>query len=353
MHFALVIYGSLDTLSGGYLYDRQLVAHLRAAGHTVEIISRSWRNYARHLADNANGGWARQLHHLRCDVLLQDELNHPSLVWVNRRLRRTTPIVSLVHHLRCDEQHPRLLRWFYRMIERAYLRAVSGFIFNSHTTRRAAQTLAGATPPHVVAWPAGDRFADLPSHTAIAARATAPGPLRVISVGNVIPRKGLHTLLAGLGQLPLAQWHLTVVGRLDADRAYAQRMQAQAAALPNVVWRGALSEADLYTALNTSDVLAVPSTYEGFGIVYLEGMAFGLPALATTAGAAREIITPHINGWLIPPDDAAALAAALRPLLTDRESLIQTSLAARQRYDQHPTWEQSLTRARHFLETWS
>ena len=52
MKIGFVIYGSLDTLSGGYLYDRKLVEYLRAQGDTVEIISLPWRNYAAHLTDN-------------------------------------------------------------------------------------------------------------------------------------------------------------------------------------------------------------------------------------------------------------------------------------------------------------
>ena len=52
LKIGLIIYGSIDTLSGGYLYDRMLVDYLRAQGDTVEIISLPWRNYAAHLTDN-------------------------------------------------------------------------------------------------------------------------------------------------------------------------------------------------------------------------------------------------------------------------------------------------------------
>ena len=52
MKIGFLIYGSLDTLSGGYLYDRKLVEYLRTQGDTVQIISLPWRNYAAHLSDN-------------------------------------------------------------------------------------------------------------------------------------------------------------------------------------------------------------------------------------------------------------------------------------------------------------
>src|SRR5262245_58363835 len=52
LRIGLVIYGSLETISGGYLYDRKLVEHLQAQGHTVQLVSLPWRNYPRHLGDN-------------------------------------------------------------------------------------------------------------------------------------------------------------------------------------------------------------------------------------------------------------------------------------------------------------
>ena len=91
MRIGLVIYGSLDTFSGGYLYDRKLVAHLRDAGDEVEIISIPWRNYAAHLTDNFSASLLRRLAGSRFDVLIQDELNHPSLFWLNQRLRPHPP----------------------------------------------------------------------------------------------------------------------------------------------------------------------------------------------------------------------------------------------------------------------
>jgi glycosyltransferase involved in cell wall biosynthesis len=96
--------------------------------------------------------------------------------------------------------------------------------------------------------------------------------------------------------------------------------------------------------------LVVPSSYEGFGIVYLEGMGFGLPPIATTAGAAGEIITHGENGFLVPPGDAAALADCIRLLMQDRERLSAMSLAARQRYDRHPSWQASAAKIREFIE---
>jgi glycosyltransferase involved in cell wall biosynthesis len=96
-------------------------------------------------------------------------------------------------------------------------------------------------------------------------------------------------------------------------------------------------------------LLAVPS-YEGFGIVYLEAQRFGLPVNALTAGAAREVVLNGQTGVLVPPGDVAALAAALRRFVQDRELLLGMGLAARLRYTLHPTWAQSMAGAVTWLE---
>ena len=108
MQLGLVIYDTLDSLSGGYLYDRMMVDYLRRRGDDVRVISLPWRSYPRHLTDNASAEVLRTLATGDCDVLIQDELNHPSLWWTNVRLRRlvSTPLIGIVHHLRCSEKHP-------------------------------------------------------------------------------------------------------------------------------------------------------------------------------------------------------------------------------------------------------
>lgn len=353
MRIGLLIYGSLDTLSGGYLYDRKLVEALRAQGDELEIISlppgppdrADWRNYAAHLGDNLGFRLPTGL-----DLLIQDELNHPSLLIANRH--KPYPVVSLVHHLRCSELRAGWQNAFYRLVERRYLQAVDGFIFNSQTTRGVVTALVGDRKPAIVAYPPTDRFGPALPEVVVRARAEEPGPLRVVFLGNVIPRKGLHTLLAALAKLPSGSVTVDVIGALTADPVYARQMQTFAAeqGLQSAVcFHGPLDNDLLAAKLQAAHVLVVPSSYEGFGIVYLEGMAFGLPAIGTTAGAAGEIIRAGESGYLIPPEDAGALAARLAALATDRALLAQLSLRALQQYQQQPRWEQTAGEIREFL----
>ena len=357
MRVGLIIYGSLDTISGGYLYDRQLVGYLRSAGDTVEVISLPWRDTARHLSDNFSRHLYHRLLHASIDVLLQDELNHPSLFVLNRRLRGQIayPLISIVHHLRCYEAHPRHVQWLYRWLERQYLASVDGFIFNSETTRRAVSATLRvkqeALARWAVAYPAGDRFAPRLTAAFITRRAHETGPLRLLFIGNLIPRKGLHVLLEALLRLPGEMWQLCVVGNPQVDMGYTQKIQRLIAShsLNNVRLAGVLTDEELAQRLAASQVLVVPSDYEGFGIVYLEGMSFGLPAIATTSGAAGEIISDSENGFLVPPNDPSALADRLMILANDREGLAQLSLAACERFRRHPTWRESMARIRAML----
>ena len=355
MRVGLLIYGTLETISGGYLYDRKLVEYLRRQGDDVSIISLPWRNYIRHLGDNLSLSRLHRLGQLPLDVLLQDELNHPSLFLLNRRLRARVgyPIVSIVHHLRSNEARHAWQNRFYRCVERRYLLTVDGFVFNSQTTRHAVESLMGGERPAVIAYAAADRLCPDITEEEIAARARQLGPLRLIFLGNVIPRKGLHTLLSALEQLPGDEWILSVVGSLHVDKSYVRAIRhhvTQRGLTERVQFLGALSDDALIARLRESHLLVVPSSYEGFGIAYLEGMGFGLPAVASTAGAAGEIITHGRDGFLIPPGDTKTLALYLREVSRDRDRLLAMSLAARQRYATHPTWEETTERIRTFLQ---
>ena len=352
MRIGLVIYGSLETISGGYLYDRKLVEFLQRHGDQVEIISLPWRSNPRHMGDNLSTSLLRRLQGLHADVLLQDELNHPSFFWINRRAQPKFPLISIVHHLRSSETRPAWQNRLYRLVERSYLRSVDGFIFNSHATQRAVQGLVGEENPAVVAYPAGDRLNGRVDEAEILLRAAQPGPLRLLFLGNVIPRKGLHVLLEALSHQPPGLCELSVVGRLDVDRAYARRLLRSVTAKgleSRVSFCGPLDDQSLSARLRNSHLLVVPSSYEGFGIVYLEGMGFGLPPIAACGGGAAEIIRQGENGYLNEPGDWRTLAHQLEGLAVDRQLLARLSTAARRSFAAHPTWEQSGGRVRDFL----
>lgn len=354
MHLGLVLYGGLNLVSGGFLYDRQLVRHFESRGDKVEVISIPWSAYGRGLVDNLSPNLGQRLRRAHFEVLLEDELAHPSLVLLNRWLRRRVsyPLVAIVHHLRSSEARAAWKNQLYRRVESSYLASVDGFICNSQTTRAEVQSLVGAGRPVVVAPPGGDHLPGKSAAAQVAARALAPGPLKIIVVANLIPRKGIHTLISALASLPHHQWQLTVAGSLDPDSRYAASLRRQAEqeqVSAGITWLGSVSDQELAVLLPQHHLLAVPSFYEGFGIVYLEAMRFGLPVIAGDAGGVREIVHHGVDGFLTPPGDPVVLSRHLASLIEDRDLLRRLSLAALTGAASHPTWEASAARVREFL----
>ncbi len=354
MRIGLVIYGSLDILTGGYLYDKKLVDYLRSRGDEVEIVSLPWRSYSRCLLDNFSKSLYKRFCNGSYDVLIQDELNHPSLFWLNRKLQRTVdyPLVTIVHLLRCTEPRPAWLNLMSRWVERQYLLSVNAGIWNSEDTRAVVTRVAGSERPGMVAYPGRDHLSSDISQKEIEERARKSGPLQVLFIGNVIPRKGLHTMIEALSSLPKNEWRLTVIGSLDMDTRYVRyirRQIAESETRENVKLLGALPHDQVAAYLKGSHVLAVPSLYEAFGIVYLEGMAFGLPIIASTAGAADELITDNMEGFLVEPGNAKVLSERLSELSLDRGRLAQMGTAAKTRYEDFPTWAETSAKIRDFL----
>jgi glycosyltransferase involved in cell wall biosynthesis len=340
-----LIYGSLDILSGGYFYDRRLVTGLEALGDKVDLISIPWRSYLAHLGDNLHFRFQDDL-----DVLIQDELSHPSLIMANKQ-SRDFPVVSLVHHLRSSEKHPWFLKGLYRKIEMSYLESVDAFIFNSNTTRHVVEKIVENKKPFIVGYPPTNRFNPKVDPKTIKLRAERDGPLQLIFLGNVIPRKGLDVLIQAI-EMSALDIRLDVVGSLDFDKKYANQMQSlveRSDLRSKIRFHGALSDRSLEPLMQKAQLLVLPSTYEGFGIVYLEGMSFGLPAIGTTSGAASEIIDDGRNGFLVPGRDFATLAGKLELLSKDRSCLAEMSVKALQRFQQQPGWSETVQKIRGFL----
>ena len=329
----------LAPLTGGNLYDRILVEILRNRGHEVTV------------REFAGDGSETPAASARADVIVQDGLLHREFRqrnadWKGRRPR----LVALVHHPQSSEPErgeAELARL--RLEERAYLRTVDGVLSPSRASVDAARRLAGRQFPAAVVPPGRDRLAgaalpSLPGPEEI--RARARGPLRIAHVANVIPRKRLLELLEALATAP--EWTLAVAGREDPDPAYAAAARRRAAApdlADRVRFRGPLGPAALAGLLRDSALLAVPSTHEGFGIVYLEGFAFGLPALAAASGGVEEVVSNGETGWLIREADSGSasrrIAARLKTLAADRGRLAAMGLRAAERHRSHPTWAQS------------
>ncbi len=337
MQIAVVIYGPLDRRSGGFLYDQKVVHRLRERGATVDVVSLPERGYLRSITTNLSFKLSDRL--ADYDGILEDELCHPSLFAVNPRLT-DTPVIAIVHHLRANEHRSRARNWIVETIEATFLRGVDGYVYNSTVTQAAVR--AHASPnPSVVAPPAGDRFDPL-SESSVRRRAV-DSPLQIIAVGTVTPRKGLTTLLEGLTRVD-SPWRLTVAGDTQTDPDHVSRVRQRAAELgvsDQMSITGRVTDERLAELLEKSHLMAVPSVREGFGIVYLEGMAFGLPAIATTNGGASDFVSHGKNGYLVSPGHPQEVADAVGQLAADRDLLTTLSTKALETFHSHPGWTET------------
>lgn len=355
MRIGLVIYGRLDTLTGGYLYDRFLAEALRRRGHAVEVISLEKKPYALGLLDNLSPRLEARLTDRPYDLLLQDELCHSSLFRLNRRIRtrRRTTIVGIVHQVLCQQPRRRLLNLAYRWGERNYFQTTDGLLFASRFNRAMARHLINRDVPMQVAQPGGDRLGRIPSGQLIVERSHTAGPLELVFVGNLSPVKGLHRLLESVSRLPPHMWRLTVAGSLTAVPRHTRRILggiARRDLASQVRFLGAVDGEDLRRVYTAGQVFVMPFAHEGFGIAALEAMAFGLPVIGSSAGGVCEFVRHGENGFLVAACDHSAVRRHLELLYQDRDRLAAMGQAAWQTFSACPIWEESMVRACEFLE---
>ena len=354
VNIGLIVYGTIDRLTGGYLYDRRLVEYLRSNGHRVDIFSLPSRAYVLRLLDNfAQKTWER-INGIDLDILLQDELCHPSLLiqaWQkSKRIGRST--IAIVHHLISDEPRPWMNKFFLRLVEKPYLQSVDGFIFNSQTTRDKVFQLSRRPRPYVVASPGGDRFKISISEDEAEKRARRPGPLRLLYVGLVVPRKGLMELICALKSVPIDQWHLDIVGCLTMAPGYIRQINRfihSHRLMSSLRFHGTISDEELSALFTTAQILCMPFAYEGYGIVAAEAAAIGLPVLGSKSGALGKLVKHGVTGLLFSSNDSQAVAKAITDLYLNRNALARMSRSALRQSQNNPTWKQSLQQIEEFL----
>ena len=174
------------------------------------------------------------------------------------------------------------------------------------------------------------RSADPDLAAALRQRAGAADRPLILAVGGIEPRKGSDTLMAAIAALsrPGAQAGrrpvLAVVGghSFQDYREYRDRVLSSLPGLglrldEDVMLLGTVPDAELPGWYAAADVLAFPSTKEGWGLAVLEAMSAGLPVVASDLPVFREYLRPGRDALMVPVNDAAALAAALGTVLGD------------------------------------
>ncbi len=145
-------------------------------------------------------------------------------------------------------------------------------------------------------------------------------PVAPRAVGSVVPVKGYDLLIAAVATLTDMPLRLTIAGDRTRNPAVAAQLDADIEAHglgDRVAVLGAVPPERIVELYLASDVFVLASRFEGYGMALAEAIAHGLPVVSTMAGAIPDTV-PAGTGLLVPPDDAAALAQALRRLISDR-----------------------------------
>ncbi|WP_299134954.1 glycosyltransferase family 4 protein [uncultured Amaricoccus sp.] len=325
MRLSFAIPGDLDAPTGGYGYDRRLIAELRAKRWHVEHLAlpgdypfpdMSARRVAAGMLASLDDGTAVLIDGLAGGVLAE------ALAAEAGRLR----LIALVHHPLGDETGlSATARAGLLASERAGLVAMRAVVCTSVATGRRLIEGFGVAPGLLTVAPPG---------TAPARRAAGLGdPPVIVSVGSLIPRKGHDVLIAALDTLRDRPWRARIIGSAALDPACAAALADQIVAADlgeRIELVGAVT--DTRAALAAADIFVLASEYEGYGMAFAEALSQGLPVVACRAGAIADLV-PEAAGALVPPRDAAALAAALAGLLDDparRRSCAEAAWAAGQ-----------------------
>ena len=175
-------------------------------------------------------------------------------------------------------------------------------------------------------------------------RPRAAGKAAIITIGSIVPDKGLMQMLDALIHLSDLDWSWEVMGDTALDAAFADAFRDRVARSPvsrRILMRGALPAADIMAVYDRSDLFALPSRFETCSMATMEAMARGLPVAAFQVGGLPDLLPEVCRQALIPAGDSAGWVQSLRRLLASADDRRQLGEANRQASTSFPSWEDS------------
>jgi glycosyltransferase involved in cell wall biosynthesis len=315
----LITVGDPTRRTGGYRYHARLLSRLAARGISA-------RHVVAGPADPlAQAAAATRLLGLEddADVVVIDALARiAGRPWMTHRAGR--PVVALVHELpSCAEPETADPVDEEALLGCDLLVAVSPSVRDTLTAR-------GVPVERIrIVSPGYDRHCGAPVLD------RDRGCVQVLCVAQWIRRKGIVELLRAWHARERPGARLVLVGETDADPSYAAEVRALLT--DDIEVLGSVDDAVVAACYARASVFALPSAAEGYGIVYAEALACGLPVLACTVGPVPDLVGE--GGILVPPHDHEALVAALDTVLTDSALRDRLAANARRRARSLPTWD--------------
>lgn len=329
-HVFFVYPGNIDTPTGGYRYDRRVLQEWMKEGVPVTPIALS----ATFPYPNTEDIKAAEACFARLPdgaSVLVDGLALGVLDTLAQREQQRLNMVALCHHplaLETGLTATQRARW--QQSEQRALAATQAVVVTSSHTRHVLMTQFAVPSSRItVALPGtdGQPFAHCSGE-----------PPCLLTLASLTPRKGHDVLLQALAQLTDLRWRARWVGSPNLDTVWASDLVDSVQRLglsDRITFVGTVAATEEEFA--QADLFVLPSRFEGYGMVFAEALAAGLPIIAARAGAVPDVVPPDA-GMLVPPDDAPALAQALRTVLTQPERRFAMQMAAQQAAASLPTW---------------
>jgi glycosyltransferase involved in cell wall biosynthesis len=330
---AFVVPGRLDQLTGGYLFDRHIVEGLRVRGRVVRVSELS-----------ANDSKAN-------DAVL------PTLAEGTKTVVDGLALANFAETLASQARRLRLVAFVHGpLAQETSLSPAAAERAAAREARLLLQMRGVLCPSRKTATAVEDygipreRISIVPPGTAKPTRPPRPRrfPVRaLICVANLVPRKGHELLVEALARIRDLDWNLHCVGSLERDPATVRAVRRLARTLGvsrRITFAGECPPHSVTEAYRAADAFVLPSFHEGYGMVFAEAMAHGLPVIATTAGAIPETV-PSQAGLLLPPGDPVALARAIRRVIAQPALAARLATGSRATGVRLPDWRQA-------TETW-
>jgi len=333
---AFVVPGDLATPTGGYAYDRRIIAELRALGWQMQVLDIG--DGFPHPTAAARAAAHRRLAELPdARPIVIDGLAFGVLAEEAQALAPRSRLIALVHHpLPLETGLSGAESAALRERECAALACARHIITTSASTAHLLVADYAVAPQRLtVVRPGTDR---------VTVRPRAPGPLvDLLAVGSVVPRKGYDILVAALAKIHDLAWRLIIAGDRERSSGTVRKLDAEIARLGlvgRVSFAGAVAPQRLMQLYAAADLFVLPSRFEGYGMAYAEAIAHGVPVVGTRAGAIPDTV-PASAGVLVPPDDVDALAAVLRRLIESPPERERLAAGARAAATTFPSWQES------------
>ena len=333
--------GDLQSLTGGYGYDRRLLAGLQQLGLPIRYHAlASCFPYADDTALSATNDWLQSLPD-HCTVLV-DGLAFAVMDQLAAAHCQRLHFCALCHHpLALETGLDAAMQTKLQQSEQRALAVAAQVIVTSARTRQIlTERFAVPAERITVALPGTDRHGSAPC---------IGQPPRLLAVASLTPRKAHDVLIAALAQLQHLSWQALLVGGDEFDPKWAKQLRQQVLALglqQRIIFAG--GKHDLHTDYMAADVFVLPSWYEGYGMAFAEALSYGLPIIAARAGAVPEVV-PETAGILVEPGNVGMLAAALQQILTDAGLRRRLQTGARAAALQLPTWQKTALTVRDVL----